>query len=223
VNIAANNLPTHELVYRQIKEMILFGELAPGQAVTIHGLVNELAAGMTPVREAIRRLTAEGALEFRDNRRIYLPVLTPSLLDEVSFARQAVEPRLAFLASKYMKTPDIDRLHAIDETLNVAIAGGDVRRYMLNNYRFHETLYSHARAQILTAISDTLWLRVGPSLRVVCGRLGTANLPDKHNEALAALRKGDAQSVADAIAEDLQQGHASIRMSLDETEIQHAI
>jgi len=214
VNIVANNLPTHELVYRQIREMILFGEFAPGQAVTIHGLVDNLGAGVTPVREALRRLTAEGALEFQGNRRICLPVLTPSLLDEIVFARNEIEPHLAFLATNQMKTADIDRLQAIDAALNTAIARGDVRGYLQYNCKFHDALYAHSGARILISITNTLWLRVGPSLRVVCGRFGTANLPDKHNEALAALRAGNARGVADAIAQDLQQGHDGIRMSL---------
>ena len=214
MNISANNLPNHELVYRQIREMILFGEFAPGEAVTIHGLADTLGAGMTPVREALRRLTAEGALEFQGNRRICLPVLTADMLDEVAFARCQIEPKLAYLATNRMHTADIDQLQDIDERLNRAIDRGDVRGYLEHNCTFHETLYSHSNARILSAISNTLWLRVGPSLRVVCGRFGTANLPDKHNEALAALRAGDAQGVADAIAEDLNQGHDSIRMSM---------
>ena len=212
---AVQNLPTHELVYRQIREMILFGELAPGQAVTIHGLVNELGVGITPVREAIRRLTAEGALVFQGNRRICLPVLSLEQLEELSFARLAIEPHLAFLATNNMEIADIERLQKVDELLNVAIAQGNVRAYLEHNYRFHELLYGYSDARILIAISCTLWLRVGPSLRVVLGRFGTANLPDKHKEAVAALRAGDAQAVAQAISEDLGQGHEGIRWSLE--------
>ena len=70
-----NQLPTHELIYRQLRDQVLFGDLAPGQAVTIQGLTDSLGAGMTPVREAIRRLIAEGALEFQGNRRVCVPLL----------------------------------------------------------------------------------------------------------------------------------------------------
>lgn len=214
---AAPNLPNHELVYRRIREMILFGELAPGQPVTIHGLVTELGAGMTPVREAIRRLTAEGALDFQGNRRICLPVLSLAQLEELSVARLAIEPHLAFLATEKMNASDIDRLQKVDECLNIAIAQGNVRAYLQHNYRFHEMLYAHSDARILMSIAGTLWVRVGPSLRVVLGRFGTANLPDKHEEALAALRAGDARSVAQAINEDLCQGHEGIRLALEKS------
>lgn len=207
-------VPTHELVYRQIREMILFGEFAPGQAVTIQGLVRELGVGMTPVREAIRRLTAEGALDFQGNRRISLPELSLSQLDELAFARQAIEPKLAYLATSKLQPTDIDRLRRIDDALNVAIDRGNVRAYLKHNCRFHETLYAHSGASILMSMSRALWLRVGPSLRVVCGRYGTANLPDKHDEALAGMQAGEPETVARAIGEDLHQGHEYIRMSL---------
>ena len=58
-------VPTHEVAYGRLRDLILFGHLEPGQPVTIQGLTGDLGAGMTPVREAIRRLTAEGALSLQ--------------------------------------------------------------------------------------------------------------------------------------------------------------
>ena len=211
---APGKLPTHELVYRQIREMILFGELAPGQAVTIQGLVEELGAGMTPVREALRRLTAEGALAFLGNRRIAVPELDPAQLDQISFARQSVEPRLALMAAERITPAGIEELRLIDDELNLAIEQGDVGGYLKHNCRFHETLYAHSDANVLMQIANTLWLRVGPSLRVVCGRYGTSNLPDMHDEAIAAMRIGDHGAAARAIAKDIDQGHMQIRRSM---------
>jgi len=208
------NLPAHELVYQKIREMILFGELAPGQAVTIQGLTELLSAGMTPVREAIRRLIAEGALEFLGNRRVLVPELTGPQLEELSFARLCIEPRLAFLATERLTDADITSLSAIDTALNRAIDRGDVRAYLENNYRFHAAIYDRAGAKILRAIADGLWLRAGPSLRVVCGRFGTFNLPDRHEDALAAMRARDPEALSRAIEADLEQGFDQIRQSL---------
>ena len=63
-------VPAHQHVYERVRKLILFGDLAPGQAVTIQGLAETLDAGMTPVREALRRLIAEGALVHQGNRRV---------------------------------------------------------------------------------------------------------------------------------------------------------
>ncbi|MGH1483151.1 MAG: GntR family transcriptional regulator [Geminicoccales bacterium] len=214
LNIAVQKPPAHEVVYHQMREMILFGELAPGQAVTIQGLVSRLGSGTTPVREAIRHLTAEGALKFKGNRRICVPELTPAQLKELSFARLAIEPELARLAVSHMSAEDIQKLEKTDDQLDDAIAKGDIGAYLKQNYSFHHDLYGLAEAPILKSIALSLWLRAGPSLRIVCGRFGTENLPDKHDEALAAMRARDANAVAQAIADDIRQGHEHIKRAL---------
>jgi len=203
-------VPSHEVTYCRLRDMVLFGQLAPGQAVTIQGLTATLGAGMTPVREAIRRLTAEGALDLQGNRRVSVPVLTAGQLEELAFARLTLEPRLAELACDRLTAADAAALEAIDAEVDAAIRTGDVTRYLMSNYHFHFTLYQRAGAPILLAIVQSLWLRFGPSLRVVCGRQGTSNLPDRHEEALAAIRAGDAAALARAIADDIRQGISQV-------------
>ena len=51
----SRKIPSHEVTYARLRDMILFGHLAPGAPVTIQGLIAELDAGMTPVREAVQR------------------------------------------------------------------------------------------------------------------------------------------------------------------------
>ena len=207
-------LPEHQAIYLQIRNMILFGSLVPGQAVTIQGLIESVGAGMTPVREAIRRLTAEGALESGDNRRIRVPEITRDRLDQIAFARLAVEPQLARMALQRMSDDTITRLTLLDQTVDRAIEEGNIEAYLEANYRFHFTLYEEADAEVLTKIATSLWLQVGASLRIVCGRFGTANLPDMHSETLAALREGHADRAAEAIADDIRQGLGQVRLTL---------
>ena len=206
--------PAHETVYRRLRDLILFGELAPGQAVTIQGIAEKLNAGMTPVREAIRRLTAEGALEFQGNRRVSVPVLSKENVKELIFARQVIEPQLVMRATERANRLHLKKLEEIDAGLDRAIANGDVRSYLKLNYEFHSEIYGIAEAPILRALADGLWLRFGPSLRVVCGRLGTQNLPDRHKEALAAMHKRDAEGAAKAMKEDVLQGMEQVRRAL---------
>jgi DNA-binding GntR family transcriptional regulator len=210
----APRLPAHETIYRQLRALVLFGDLAPGQAVTIQGLCDRLGAGMTPVREAIRRLIAEGALEFQGNRRVSVPLLDAGNIGELIYARQWLDPHLARRATERVTPPDLARLTAIDDDLDAAILRGDMRGYLELNYRFHRALYELAASPILTDVADGLWLRFGPSLRVVCGRVGTEGLPDRHKDLLAAMRAGDGEAAAQAIREDVVQGMEQVRRSL---------
>lgn len=209
-------IPSHEVTYARLRDMILFGHLAPGAPVTIQGLIAELDAGMTPVREAIRRLTAEGALVPQGNRRVAVPELSAELLEQVAFARLAIEPKLAELAAPRLTEAQIDRLEAIDGAVNRAIEAGKLPDYLAANHAFHFALYEAAEAPVLLDLARSLWLRAGPSLRAVIDRYGREAAPDLHREALAAMRAGDAKALARAIREDIQQGVDHVRQALAE-------
>jgi DNA-binding GntR family transcriptional regulator len=209
-------IPSHEVTYTRLRDMILFGHLAPGAPVTIQGLITELDAGMTPVREAIRRLTAEGALLPQGNRRVAVPELSADLLEQVAFARLTIEPKLAELAAPKLTAAQIDRLEAIDGAVNRAIEAGNLPDYLAANHAFHFALYEAAEAPVLLDLARSLWLRAGPSLRAVIDRYGREAAPDLHREALAAMRAGDAQALARAIEQDIQQGVDHVRQALAE-------
>lgn len=213
----AGKMPAHQAVYEQLRLMILFGDLAPGQAVTIQGLVELLGAGMTPVREALRRLIAEGALTHQGNRRVSVPVLTPACVDELGFMRKTLEPELTRRATLRLTPTVLQKIANCDEDLNRSIAQGDVGGYLTHNYRFHAMIYEAAEAPIMAATVDRLWLLFGPSLRVVCGRSGTSNLPDKHKDLLLAFRAKDAQAAAATMTQDVSQGVDQIKSALVES------
>ena len=84
----------------------------------------------------------------------------------------------------------------------------------MQNYRFHTQLYEHADAPVLSDLADRLWLRFGPSLRVVCGRLGTQSFPDRHKDMIDALRKKDAEMAALAMERDVAQGMEQVGQGL---------
>ncbi|WP_136645782.1 GntR family transcriptional regulator [Tabrizicola sp. YIM 78059] len=209
-------IPSHEVTYARLRDMILFGHLAPGAPVTIQGLIADLGAGMTPVREAIRRLTAEGALLPQGNRRVAVPELSADLLDQVAFARLAIESRLAELACARLTPAQIDRLEAIDGKVNRAIEAGNLPDYLAANHAFHFALYEAAEAPVLLDLARSLWLRAGPSLRAVIDRYGREAAPDLHREAIAAMRARDATALAKAIERDIQQGVDHVRQALTE-------
>jgi DNA-binding GntR family transcriptional regulator len=210
----ARKVPSHEVTYARLRDMVLFGYLEPGQPVTIQGLIRDLGAGMTPVREAIRRLSAEGALFAQGNRRVAVPAMTAALVDQVAFARLAIEPHMAERAAANL-TPDlIARLEVADAGVDSAIRSGDISAYLAGNLAFHFTLYEAAGTPILVDLARSLWLRFGPSLRVVCARYGDLELPDRHAEVLAAARAGDGAGLARAIERDIQQGVDQVRAAL---------
>ncbi|WP_108819838.1 GntR family transcriptional regulator [Pseudovibrio sp. Alg231-02] len=207
-------IPVHEQVYRQLRERILFGGFLPGKAVTLRGLAEELGVSAMPVREAVRRLIAENALELHGNRRVSIPDVCEDIIDEIWSARRLLEVELASKALVYLKDEDIQVLQGIDDQIDVALETGDVEGYMRGNYEFHFYLYSKSRSEILIKLVKNLWVQFGPFMRLVYGRSGTANLDDQHKQALEALKMHDQTALKVALEEDIAQGMGFIRESL---------
>ncbi len=207
-------IPSHELTYVRLRDMVLFGRLEPGQPVTIQGLCADLDAGMTPVREAIRRLTAEAALTPQGNRRVSVPQLSRSDVDQLAFARLAIEPHLVELAAAQVTPALIARLTALDALVDQAIAAGQISDYLQSNHAFHFALYEASAAPVLVDMARALWLRFGPSLRVVCTRFGAGVLLDRHKEALQAMRAADAGGLVRAMRDDITDGIEGVRGTL---------
>lgn len=198
--------PAHEIVYLQLRERILFGGFLPGEAVTLRGLAEALDVSLMPVREAVRRLIAERALELQDNRRVLVPPMTRAKFEQILFARRSLEPELAARAMARMTLEGIDALREIDSAVDDAIVNGSIDGYMRGNYRFHFAIYEQAQADTLVALVDSIWLQFGPFMRMAYGRIGTSTLEDQHQMAIAAMRAGDVAALRRAIDSDIGQG-----------------
>ncbi len=213
-----DRVPAHQIAYARLRDMVLFGDLAPGTAVTIEGLVGALGLGMTPVREAIRRLIAERALVMQGNRRVSVPRLDLRGLQDLGYARRKIETELARQALRTCDDALISAMRVIDGRLDAAITAGEIPTYLRENHGFHFTLYARAGSEVLEGVASALWLRFGPSLRVVClGRRGRGGVgADHHRQMLAALDAGQEAALVAALCDDIAQGVANIRAGLAE-------
>lgn len=202
----AQDVPTHERVYLALRERILFGGFQPGRPVTLRGLAESLGVSPMPVREAVRRLIAQRALELHDNRRVSVPAMTARKFDEIVFARLALEPELAVRAMPRIGEAELAGIARIDDGIETAMERGDPEGYMRSNHAFHAAIYNLAASETLGALVDSIWLQFGPFMRTVYGRVGTSKLEDQHQKAIGAIGRRDAEGLKLAISEDIMQG-----------------
>ena len=213
----ADSQAVHDQVYEAIRQALITGRIAPGVGVSLRSLAGELGVSPMPVRDAVRRLVAERALEINPvNKRLSVPSLTASRLEQLSQARLWIEPELAARAASRVDGALIKSLTALDAEVDAALTLGDVDRYMTANHRFHFTLYERAGAEVLLSMAGGLWLQIGPFMRVVFGRVGADGLvADRHAEALEALKARDAEGARRAIAADLSEGMDKMRAAVE--------
>ena len=196
----------HDRVYRALRSRIMHGEVGPGQAMTLRGLGAEFGVSMTPAREAVRRLVSEGALFLSSSGRVSTPELSNERIEELAALRALFEPELATRALPRAHPALIERMEAINATIGQAIARRDAVAYIRRNLEFHRTLYLRAQAPAMLALTETVWLQLGPTMRALYGRLNRTELPQHHRLIVAALKAGDEPGLRLAVRADVTQG-----------------
>ena len=200
-----------ERVYCALKLSILNGDFVPGHSVTIRGLATELAVSAMPIREALRRLTAERAVVLSSTGRVSIPVMTPQKLKELVRARICLETRAALDALPALNKSVLPSLINLNKAIDISIANGDHREYLINHREFHFTIYRYG-GEVFVPLIESVWLQFSPFLRYTLSleHLATYGVQDRHVEIIEALKKADATMLADAIEADIRQGIGSL-------------
>ncbi len=205
-NPNAQTSAAHDQVYRRLRSRIMHGDIQPGQALTLRGIGAEYSVSMTPAREAVRRLVAEGALSLSTSGRVSTPELSNERIEELAALRALIEVELASRALPRAHIALIERLQSINAEVSEAVAHRDAVRYIRTNLEFHRTLYLRAQAPAMLAMAETVWLQLGPTMRSLYGRLRQTEPPHYHRHIIAALRAGDEPSLRLAVRSDVTQG-----------------
>ena len=203
---AAASAPAHDRVYRALRTRIMHGEVSPGAALTLRGIGREFEVSMTPAREAVRRLAAEGALFLSSSGRVSTPELSNERIEELAALRALLEVELASRALPRAHMALIDRLQMINATVAEMVSKRDAVGYIHTNLEFHRALYLRAQAPAMLAMAETVWLQLGPTMRALYGRLRRTDPPQNHRLIIAALKAGDEPGLRLAVRSDVTQG-----------------
>ena len=196
----------HDRVYRGLRSRIMYGELPPGKPLTLRGIGAEYNVSMTPAREAVRRLSAEGALTLSGSGRVSTPELTNDRMEELAALRALIEVELASRALPRAHFALIERLQNINTRLAQNVARRDAVGYIRSNLEFHRTLYLRAQAPAMLAMAETVWLQLGPTMRALYGRLRGNEPPGDHRLIISALKAGDEPGLRLAVRSDVTRG-----------------
>ena len=143
-------------VYREIRQMILNGEIEPGQTVTIQGLSEAFRVSAMPVREALRRLMAEQALMVVSGRSVGIPALTRARLADLRRVRRDVEGLAVTWAAERIGANELRRMADLVERMQLAADARDGRRYVPANHDFHFIIYRAADSPTLLSIIEVV-------------------------------------------------------------------
>jgi DNA-binding GntR family transcriptional regulator len=202
-------------VYRQLCELILNGEIAPGQLITIQALAEAFGVSAMPVREALQRLTAARVLTVISSRSIGIPPLTGERLSDLRRVRLEVESLAAIWATQKMSDSDIGRLEECVTAMDQAARASDNKQYLRWNRAFHFGIYQAARSEALLAIIETLWLQISPYFHLLHASGNYFKANEQHELMLAALRARDGTKVSLAVRSDIEAAYRVLASLLD--------
>lgn len=200
------NVPAHEHVYRVLRSRIMQGVTEPGAALTLRGIAAEFGVSMTPAREALRRLVAEGALKLSPSGRITTTILTRERIEELAALRALLETELATRSLPRAHGALIERMADVNRQIETARRGGDALTYVRLNLEFHRLLYLRAQAPAMLALVETVWLQLGPTMRQLYEQHRRRQAAHTHTKILEALQGGDEPGLRMAIREDVTNG-----------------
>ena len=190
--------------YVQLRQWVTVGRFLPGERLKIHAIAQQLGVGVMPVRAALQRLAAEGALVNVPHAGMLVPKLSLAEFDDVLQTRILLEGEAAERGAHRLDATGVTELLALEQQMRDALRSNDAKAYLDANERFHLRLYQAAASPTLLALIETVWLKVGPlsnKLFEVPASLRVIN--DAHEDAVMALRLRDSAGVRRAVEKDL--------------------
>jgi DNA-binding GntR family transcriptional regulator len=200
------SLTEQEATYQRLRTAIMTGAIAPETMLTFRGLSDALECSPTPVREAIRRLSTENAIEVLGNRRMRVPAMTPAKFEEIVNLRITLESHAGIRAMPYISEVLIDQVEQIDRELDAIMAGADSSRLTIRNHDFHRLIYTANPHQVVMPAIESIWLQLGPFQHQVTSQSLEYYVVDRHKEIIAALHARDGVALAVAIESDIRDG-----------------
>lgn len=199
-----------DAVYAELRRRILDGEIPPSSSLNQEQCAAMLGVSTTPLREALRRLEAEGFVRTITHREM---IVAPIELDELVAlyeVRTTLDPLAVSLAAERHGAEDRERMVAAFEALRVAKIEDATSR----NRDFHAAIYKSCENPVLIELLDQLWDRADRYRRLIRGLSSDPGTFAEHQAILKAVVGGKADEAAELMRAHLRRAGDLIEASL---------
>lgn len=202
----------HDEVAAALRDRIFAGELGPGTFLDEVQLAEEMKISRTPLREALKVLTAEGLVRHEPRRGCFVNEVTEQDLDEIFPVIALLEGRCAFEAARNATDADLIALEALHDKLNKHARAKRINDYYDANFAIHEAIITLANnrwlASVITDLRKIVKLARLQQLHAP-GRLDQSL--SEHMAVFAALKARDAEGAEAAMRTHLTRQRVALR------------
>ncbi|MDV3123948.1 GntR family transcriptional regulator [Mycobacterium sp. 21AC1] len=204
-------LPTTkaEEAFIEIRRLIERGRLPGGAKLTLSSLSDELQMSLTPIREALRMLQANGLVEYKRHHGHVVTQYSIRRAEETYLLRQTLEPLATRLAAVNATADELKNIHELQEEFRLVV-DGDPPRFadvVDLNARWHRMVYASAHSTLLDEFIDRLWTGV-PYQAIWFVQRRHRSVAD-HDAVTVALEKRQAEVAEQAMLDHIGRGRAA--------------
>ena len=192
-----------EKVYDQLRHRIIYGDLLPGQTVTLRNLSDQFGVSIIPIREALWQLETERVIVIERNKYIRVNQLTAPEMNELLMIRLFLESQAVERACEIFPDEFIPRLKELLAEMDRSLP--NPHEFLVKNSEFHFAIYTEADMPIHLQFINQLWARVGPYLSIHAKDMGTGSERMQfHYKIFSALEERNKVKAVEALQGDLK-------------------
>ncbi len=146
-----------EVVYWALRERIVDGTYSPGHRLVLGTIAEQFDMSTVPVREAVRKLEAEGLVDFQRNVGATVAGIDEHAYNDAMEALAYLEGAATALAAPHLTKAEVRRAHAVNRELRQSLKNFDPIGFTRLNQQFHELLCSKCPNAHLLTLVDREW------------------------------------------------------------------
>jgi DNA-binding GntR family transcriptional regulator len=209
--LPASSKQRREWLVEHIRELILTGGVRPGEWLRQEKLAEQFGVSQTPVREALKQLSAEGLLEHVPYRGIRVVEFTLTDASDLYECRTFIEGMAARHAATQITEAQLAELRAVFERMKARLGPRHIAEYRALNRTFHTIIFDASGRSLLVRTLAQMWAAFPSMLWSNFARTAPAPLPgrdktdvEEHGAILAALEAHDPKAAECATRNHIQ-------------------
>jgi DNA-binding GntR family transcriptional regulator len=210
--------PLRDVIFETLRKSIVSGDIKPGERLMEVTLAEQMGVSRTPVREAIRRLEAEGLVTMIPRKGTYVSELSIKDMMDVLEIRCSLDRLATTLATKHIESSQIKSLESIHKQYVTNVEKGNIEGAIRKDVEFHDMIYSVSGNPRLVGVAGSLREHV---YRFRVAYMTDTNIAEnvlhEHEEILNAIRNSQDTKAAELAERHIRHQMESIIKTASES------
>ena len=190
-----NHKPLREIVFEELRTLILTGRIKPGTRMMEIELADEMGVSRTPIREAIRKLEEEGLVMIEPRKGAYVSEISIPDIVNILEVRENLDGLAAFFAAQRISENGKEKLHEVYGQFNKAVEGGNMDEMIHFDTLFHKVIVDETQNSYLVNIMERIQELVVRFRYIYYKDFKRAEeMPNEHKIITDAIINGDADT-----------------------------